>query len=219
MTRIRLSICAVWSESSKDILWVAKEPKHLQIKSPSPQWLNSYSYNPVWYSIKIKPKQYHDYKGWSLVTRLYSHGIILGVTSLYSILVLFYWIIKQDYKNRYLVTGYCRQSVRWTVKTDQTAMMVRLIWVFSGRTCNLAANAQMFLEVRMQKVQTNISICIHAIFSESSLRFILATSGSVVGGRVEPWRYLSNSCISIILWYVNIIVSTINSYTIVKKSL
>ena len=29
-------------------------------------------------STKIKPNKYHDYKGWSLVTRLYSHDITLG---------------------------------------------------------------------------------------------------------------------------------------------
>ena len=40
----------------------------------------------------MKPKWFHDYKGWSLetlVTSLYSHEFIL---------VLFQWIIKQDYK-------------------------------------------------------------------------------------------------------------------------
>ena len=44
---------------------------------------------------------YHDYKT-CLVTSLYSHAIIL---------VLFKCIIKQDYKNKYLVTGDRSQSM------------------------------------------------------------------------------------------------------------
>ena len=43
---------------------------------------------------------------WSLVTSLYSHDIIL---------FLFYCIIKQDYKNKYLVTGDWSQSIQSSV--------------------------------------------------------------------------------------------------------
>ena len=47
--------------------------------------------NPIKYNQK-----YHDYEGWSLVTNLYSHNIIL---------VLFLLIIERDCKKKYLVTG------------------------------------------------------------------------------------------------------------------
>ena len=56
---------------------------------------------PVFEVNLVCQKQYHDYKVWSLVTSLYSHDIIL---------VLFQWIIKQDYKNKYFVTGDWGQS-------------------------------------------------------------------------------------------------------------
>ena len=46
-------------------------------------WLQSpvtkyFSHNSVWYFTRIKPKKYHDYKGWSLVTSLYNYDIIFG---------------------------------------------------------------------------------------------------------------------------------------------
>ena len=46
--------------------------------------------------LKSNKKYYHEYKGWSLVTSLCSHDIIL---------VLLYWIIKQYYTTKYIVTG------------------------------------------------------------------------------------------------------------------
>ena len=51
------------------------------------------------------------YKGLSLVTSFYSHDIIH---------VLFYWIIKQDYKKKNLVTRDWSQSILLHIRDNKT---------------------------------------------------------------------------------------------------